>query len=62
MKLKPNLKTGLANSIALGNFDNENPKKAMCEMELLFQSDELKKHFEKKAEPPTMKSPVERNR
>lgn len=27
------------------NFDNENPKKAMCEMELLFQSDELKKHF-----------------
>lgn len=46
LKLKPNLKTGLANSIALGNFDNENPKKAMCEMELLFQSDELKKHFE----------------
>lgn len=46
LKLKPNLKTGLTNSIALGNFDNENPKKAMCEMELLFQSDELKKHFE----------------
>jgi len=46
LKLKPNLKIGLANSIALGNFDNENPKKAMCEMELLFQSDELKKHFE----------------
>lgn len=46
LKLKPILKTGLTNSIALGNFDNENPKKAMCEMELLFQSDELKKHFE----------------
>lgn len=46
LKLKPNLKNGLTNSIALGNFDNENPKKAMCEMELLFQSDELKKHFE----------------
>lgn len=46
LKLKPTLKTGLTNSIALGNFDNENPKKAMCEMELLFQSDELKKHFE----------------
>jgi hypothetical protein len=46
LKLKPNLKTGLTNSIALGHFDNENPKKAMCEMELLFQSDELKKHFE----------------
>jgi hypothetical protein len=46
LKLKPNLKTGIENSIALGNFDNENPKQAMCEMELLFKSDELKKHFE----------------
>ena len=46
LKLKPNLKTGIANSFALGNFDNENPKQAMCEMELLFKSDELKKHFE----------------
>lgn len=46
LKLKPNLKTGIANSIALGNFDNENPKQAMCEMELLFKSDELKKYFE----------------
>lgn len=46
LKLKPNFKTALSNSIALGNFDNENAKKAMCEMELLFQSDELKKHFE----------------
>ena len=42
LKLKPNLKTALQNSIALGNFDSENPKKAMCEMELLFQSEELK--------------------
>lgn len=46
LKLKPNLKAALQNSISLGNFDNENPKKAMCEMELLFQSDELKEHFE----------------
>ena len=46
LKLKPNLKTALQNSIALGNFDNQNPKKAMCEMELLFQSKELKKYFE----------------
>lgn len=46
LKLKPNLKTGLTNSIALGNFDIENPKKTMCQMELLFQSEELKKHFE----------------
>lgn len=46
LKLKPNLKTAIKNSISLGKFDNKNPKKAMCEMELLFQSDELKKHFE----------------
>ena len=46
LKLKPNLKTGISNSIVLGNFDNKNPKQAMCEMELLFNSDEIKKHFE----------------
>lgn len=46
LKLKPNLKAAIDNSIALGNFDNEKSKKAMCEMELLFKSDELKKHFE----------------
>ena len=46
LKLKPILKTALENSIALGSFDNKNPIKAMCEMELLFQSEELKKHFE----------------
>jgi hypothetical protein len=46
LKLKPYLKTGLENAIALGNFDKENPTKAMCEMASLFKSDELKKHFE----------------
>lgn len=46
LKLKPNLKTALQNSITLGNFDNQNPTKAMCEMELFFQSDELKKYYE----------------
>ncbi|MDR0969014.1 MAG: RloB family protein [Lentimicrobiaceae bacterium] len=46
LKLKPYLKTGLENASVLGNFDKENPTKAMCEMELLFQSEELKKHFE----------------
>ncbi|UKJ06943.1 RloB family protein [Solitalea lacus] len=45
LKLKPKLKTAIENSISLGSFDNQNPTKAMCEMELLFQSDELKKHF-----------------
>jgi hypothetical protein len=42
LKLKPHLRAALHNSIALGNFDHENPKKAMCEMELLFQAEELK--------------------
>jgi hypothetical protein len=46
LKLKAKLKAAIDNSLALGNFDNENPKKAMCEMDLLFKSDELKKHFE----------------
>jgi hypothetical protein len=46
LKLKPNIKTALQNSLALGSFNNLDPTKAMCEMELLFQSDELKKHFE----------------
>jgi hypothetical protein len=46
LKLKPNLKTGITNSTALGNFEIQNPKKAMCEMEFLFQSNELKKHLE----------------
>ena len=46
LKLKPKLKQALDNSFALGNFDNENHKKAMCEMDLLFKSGELKKHFE----------------
>ncbi len=46
LKLKPYLKEAIDNSIALGNFDDENPKKAMCEMDLLFKSAELKKYFE----------------
>lgn len=46
LKLKPSLKTAIQNSVVLGNFDNKNPKKAMCEMELLFQAKEIKEHFE----------------
>ncbi len=38
LKLKPYLKTALDNSMALGNFDDDNPQRAMCEMELLFNS------------------------
>lgn len=45
LKLKPNLNTAIQNSLALGNFDVGQSTKAMCEMELLFQSDELKEHF-----------------
>lgn len=45
LKLKPNLKIAIKNSIALGRFDIQNPVKAVCEMEKLFRSEELKKHF-----------------
>lgn len=46
LKLKPHLQTAIKNAVAFGNFDEENPNKAMCEMQLLFQSEELKKHFD----------------
>ena len=42
LKLKPDLKTAVENSLALGRFDAENPTKAMCEMALLFETPELK--------------------
>lgn len=45
LKLKPHLNTAIQNAFALGNFDNQNPTKAMCEMELFFCSGELKKYF-----------------
>lgn len=45
LKLKLKLKEALRNSAALGNFDIQNPEKAMSEMELLFQSEELKGIF-----------------
>ncbi|MGB4655352.1 MAG: RloB family protein [Bacteroidales bacterium] len=48
LQLKPKLKKAIENSIALGNYDKENPQKAMCEMEFLFQSDELKNILNKK--------------
>jgi hypothetical protein len=40
-KLKPKIKSAIENAAALGKFDEQNPLKAMCEMELLFQSKEL---------------------
>lgn len=45
LKLKPHLKTAIQNSLSLGNFNIQEPAKAMCEMELLFQSSELKQNF-----------------
>lgn len=46
LRLKPNLKKAIENATALGAFDIENSKKALCEMELLFRSEELKEYFE----------------
>lgn len=46
LKLRPNIKTAIQNSLALGSFNNQEPTIAMCEMELFFHSDELRKHFE----------------
>lgn len=48
LKLKPKLQVAIENAKALGSYDEENSKKAMCEMELLFLSDELKKLFDPK--------------
>lgn len=45
LKLRPFLNTALENTIILGNFDHQNPTRAMCEMELFFQSNELKRYF-----------------
>ena len=46
LKLKPYLHTALKNASALGLFDEDNPYKAMCEMELFYLSEELEKYFE----------------
>lgn len=46
LKLKPYLKTAISNANSLGQFDSENPLKALCGMHLLFNSSELKKYFE----------------
>ena len=45
LKLKPHLREAIQRSTALGGFNNDHPEKALCEMGLLFLSDELKKHF-----------------
>ncbi|WP_394801476.1 RloB domain-containing protein [Belliella filtrata] len=45
LKLKPYLQDAITNSQKLGQFDQNDPYKALCEMYLLFQADELKKHY-----------------
>lgn len=45
LQLEPYLKTALEHAIALGSFDMQDPTKAMCEMDLFFHSEELKKYF-----------------
>lgn len=44
-RLKPQLPNALNNSLKLGDFDDNNPEKGMCEMDSLFLSDELKRFF-----------------
>jgi len=44
LKLKPYLNTAIRNSAFLGEFDEQDPTKAMCEMDVLFGCDELRKH------------------
>lgn len=46
LKLKPYLSNAICRANGLGQFDLELPEKALCEMNLLFESEELRKHFE----------------
>lgn len=42
LKLKPNLSTAIKNARKLNSFDTRNPDQAVCEMQHLFETDELK--------------------
>lgn len=44
LRLKPYLKDAIENAAAFGGFDIEQPKKAMCEMNVLFMIEELNKY------------------
>lgn len=46
IKLKPMLKQAYTNARALDSFSSENPQRAMCEMDLLFQLKELNVLFD----------------
>lgn len=45
-KLRPFLKTAISNSFSLGEFDLEEQTKTICEMFLLFEYHEFKKHYD----------------
>jgi hypothetical protein len=45
IKLKPCLKTAISNSESLGQFNMGEQTKAICEMHLLFLTEELKKYY-----------------
>lgn len=47
LKLRPLLKIAVSNSSNLGEFDLDEQTKAICEMFLLFEADEIKKYYEK---------------
>lgn len=47
LKLRPLLKIAISNSSNLGEFDLDEQTKAICEMFLLFETDEIKKYYEK---------------
>lgn len=46
LKLKPRLNYAIKNSLSLGEFNEKEPYKAMCEMESFFVCEELKRYFE----------------
>lgn len=43
LRLKPKLKDAIDNAAAFGGFKTDKPKKALCEMDVLFMIEELKK-------------------
>ncbi len=47
IKLKPFLKNAISNSESLGQFNLDEQTKAICEMHLLFQTNELKEYYSK---------------
>lgn len=45
LKLRPNIKMALSNAISLGELDTGKHTKAICEMHLLFETEELREYY-----------------